>query len=88
MKRGYKMINQIEKVVNSLTIEQCETIVNNTHDDFTNLLKGTEVNQSELVAFFKSDERGYANDEIAELDETTSLNSVIYWFASERIENK
>lgn len=88
MERGNKMINQIEKVVNSLTIKQCETIVNNTHDDFTHLLKDIEVNQSEIVAFFKSNERGYADDEIAELDETTLLNSVIYWFASERIENK
>lgn len=82
------MINQIGKAVNSLTIKQCKIIVNNTHDDFTSLLKGIKINQSEIVAFFKSNERGYADDEIAELDETTLLNSVIYWFASERIENK
>lgn len=88
MKRGNKMINQIEKAVNSLTIKQCEIIVNNTHDDFTSLLKGIEINQSEIVAFFKSNERGYTDDEIVELDETTLLNSIIYWFANERIENK
>lgn len=81
------MINQIEKVVNGLTIKQCETIVNNTHDDFTNLLKDIEINQSEIVVFFTGKERGYTASEIAETDEATLLNSIVYWFASERIEN-